>query len=93
MSRRVAAVAVGLALGEALVAHALLHALAARTGWVSALLSPGSHSQIAALALGVSFLSSRLAALVVAPAVAGGFLGYLVGYAALGAFRPGRRSP
>lgn len=91
--RRVAGLALGLALIQTLGAHAALQTLAAETGWVSTLLSPGSHSQLAALVLGASFLAARLSALVVVPAVVAGFLGYLLGYVVAGAFCPRPRSP
>jgi hypothetical protein len=67
-----------LILGLAVFAlHAVLLAIAARWSFVSALLSPGAHSRLAALLLGGSFLSARLLALVAIPPVAAGFVTFL----------------
>lgn len=47
--------------------HAILLELALRWDFASALLSPGSHSAVAALMLAVTLVSARLACLVLLP--------------------------
>lgn len=87
------ALALALVALELVVAEAVLGELGARTAFVSALLSPGAHSQLSALVLGAGFLVVRLSALVLLPPVLAGCLGFLVASATRRRFFGAAASP
>jgi len=78
---------------QCLALHELLHVLAARLGVVSSLLAPSSQSRAMALSLGVAFIITRLALLVVWPPVLMASAGFLGACAAERAFWRRRGSP